>query len=109
MVELALVVGAWQFGDMALAARADPVAARPGLSNTQSLGVLIYTDYVLIFQVAGLILLTAMIGAIVLTHRARGGVRRQSPAEQAARTPEAAVALSRPAVGAGVDTGGGVR
>ena len=109
VVELVLVAGAWQFGDLALVSRADPVAARPGLTNTEALGVLLYTDYVLFFQVAGLILLTAMIGAIVLTHRTRGGVRRQSAAAQARRTPGEAVALERPQVGAGVRTDEGVQ
>ncbi|WP_448585739.1 NADH-quinone oxidoreductase subunit J [Thermaurantiacus sp.] len=106
--ELILVASAWSFGDLALEARAAPAAARAGLSNTQALGTLLYTDYVLVFQAAGLILLTAMIGAIVLTHRSRAGVKRQSVAAQTARTPETAVALERPAVGAGVDTGAGV-
>lgn len=108
-VELILVGAAWTFGDLALEARSAPVAAREGLTNTQSIGVLIYTDYVLIFQVAGLVLLTAMIGAIVLTHRERTGVKRQSAAVQAARDPAATVALVRPEVGAGVDTEAGVQ
>jgi NADH-quinone oxidoreductase subunit J len=108
-VELILVAGAWSFGDLALEARTAPVAAKAGLSNTQALGTLLYTDYVFIFQAAGLILLTAMIGAIVLTHRTREGVKRQSVERQTARTPEAAVALERPTIGQGVDTDAGVR
>ncbi len=108
-VELILVGWAWSFGDLAIDARAAPVAAQSGLTNTQALGVLLYTDYVLIFQAAGLILLTAMIGAIVLTHRERVGVKRQSVAVQAARDPAETVVLARPEVGAGVDTEAGVQ
>jgi NADH-quinone oxidoreductase subunit J len=63
-------------------------AATPAdMGNTKALGMLIYTKYVYFFQGAGLILLTAMIGAIVLTHRTREGVKRQSVAAQVARTP----------------------
>ncbi|WP_448585503.1 NADH-quinone oxidoreductase subunit J [Thermaurantiacus sp.] len=111
IVELALVASAWTFGDLAVAARAAPPAS--GLTNTQALGVLLYTDYVFIFQAAGLILLTAMVGAIVLTHRERTGVRRQDPAAQRARDPSTSIAVTRPAIGAGVetavDTGAGAR
>ncbi|MFN7173567.1 MAG: NADH-quinone oxidoreductase subunit J [Thermaurantiacus tibetensis] len=103
-VELLLVASAWEAG--AIAPSAPP---RSGLSNTQALGTLLYTDYVFVFQAAGLILLTAMVGAIVLTHRERAGVKRQDPFRQASRTPAETIALARPAVGAGVETEGGVR
>jgi NADH-quinone oxidoreductase subunit J len=56
-----------------------------GLSNTEALGRILYTDYIYYFQIAGLVLLVAMIGAIVLTLRHRPGVRRQSIALQNAR------------------------
>jgi NADH-quinone oxidoreductase subunit J len=69
-------------------------AAMPaGVDNTRALGQLLYTKYVYLFQAAGLVLLVAMIGAIVLTHRVRGGVRRQSAAAQTARRPETAMAV----------------
>ena len=55
------------------------------ITNTEALGLVLYTDYVFAFQVAGLILLVAMIGAIVLTHRRRPGVRKQNIADQQAR------------------------
>lgn len=107
MVEMLLLAGAWSSGAIAEGARAAP---RPeGLTNIQAIGTILYTDYVFVFQAAGMILLTAMIGAIVLTHRERAGVKRQDPARQAARTPKEAVALERPLVGAGVETDGGVR
>ncbi len=107
LVEMFLVAGAWTSGAIAKGVRAAP---RPeGLSNTQAIGTILYTDYVFVFQAAGMILLTAMVGAIVLTHRERAGVKRQDPARQAARTPVAAIAVVRPQVGAGVETGAGVQ
>ncbi|MEO1695060.1 MAG: NADH-quinone oxidoreductase subunit J [Pseudomonadota bacterium] len=66
-----------------------------GLSNTEALGQLLYTKYVYFFQAAGLILLVAMVGAIVLTLRQKEGVRRQSIAAQNARSPETAVAMAK--------------
>ena len=62
-----------------------------GLTNTEALGHILYTDYVYYFEIAGLILLVAMIGAIVLTLRRRPGVRRQSISLQNARTPAMAM------------------
>lgn len=106
-IELVLVGGAWAFGDLAVQARAAP-APGPELSNTQAIGTILYTDYVFIFQLAGMILLTAMVGAIVLTLRQRPGVKRQDVAKQNARTPANAVTITRPAVGAGVNTDVGV-
>ena len=106
--ELIFVGAAWAFGDLAVEARAAP-APGAGLSNTQAIGTILYTDYVFIFQMAGMILLTAMVGAIVLTLRQRPGVKRQSIAAQNARTPASAVTMKTPEVGAGVDTGAGVQ
>lgn len=108
-VELVLVGGAWAFGDLSAGARMAPVNATPGLTNTQSLGTILYTDYVFIFQAAGMILLTAMIGAIVLTLRSRPGVRRQDISRQNARTPATSISVERPTVGVGVDTSAGVK
>ena len=63
------------------------------LSNTAAIGRILYTDYIYYFQIAGLVLLVAMIGAIVLTLRHRPGVRRQSILRQNARTPAMAVEM----------------
>jgi NADH-quinone oxidoreductase subunit J len=101
--ELILVAGAWSFGDMAAGAKAAPVAAAEGMSNTEALGSLIYTRYVYVFQAAGMILLTAMIGAIVLTHRQRGGVKRQNIGAQVARQPGDVIKVVKVGVGQGVD------
>ena len=69
------------------AAGAKVVPAPADLSNAEAIGRVLYTDYVYFFQAAGLVLLVAMIGAIVLTLRHRPGVRRQNIADQVARTP----------------------
>src|SRR3546814_9516985 len=71
------------------------------MSNTEALGSVIYTRYAYVFEAAGLVLLVAMIGAIVLTHRQRGGVRRQNIGKQVARRPEDAVRLEKPETGQG--------
>jgi NADH-quinone oxidoreductase subunit J len=63
------------------------------MSNTEAIGRVLYTDYIFYFQTAGLVLLVAMIGAIVLTHRSRTGVRKQSIAQQNARDPAATMAV----------------
>lgn len=72
------------------------------MSNTEAIGNLIYTNYALAFQVAGLILLVAMMGAIVLTHRKREGVKKQSISHQTSRRRKDAVALVKVNPGEGV-------
>ena len=88
LVELVLVVGVWTFAPDH-AGRA--AAATPQISNTAALGRVLYTQYVYFFQAAGMILLTAMIGAITLTLRHKAGVKRQNIAQQVARTRETAI------------------
>jgi NADH-quinone oxidoreductase subunit J len=75
------------------ALKAGAAALPAGVSNTAALGHILYTDYVYYFEVAGLILLVAMIGAIVLTLRKRPGVRRQNTWKQVSRTPADAMTL----------------
>jgi len=79
----------WSIAPHAVAAAAVPA----GVSNTVALGRILYTDYVYYLEVAGLVLLVAMIGAIVLTLRERPGVRRQSTWKQVSRTPAEAMSL----------------
>jgi NADH-quinone oxidoreductase subunit J len=74
-------------------------AAPAGVANTKALGQLIYTKYAYFFQGAGLILLVAMIGAIVLTHRRREGVKRQNISVQNARNPATAMSVEKVASG----------
>jgi NADH-quinone oxidoreductase subunit J len=91
--ELVFVVGGWTIGSTSIANVATP--APPGMSNTLALGRVLYTQYVYLFQAAGLILLTAMIGAIVLTLRHKVGVKRQDVSVQNARTPAEAVEVRK--------------
>ena len=72
------------------------------VSNTQALGEILYTRYVYLFQAAGLILLVAMVGAIVLTHRVREGVRKQRISEQLRRHPDETVELVKVPIRGGV-------
>ncbi len=71
-------------------------------SNTAALGDILYTDFVFYFQIAGLVLLVAMIGAIVLTLRHKPNVKRQSISQQVARTPETAVEIKQVETGKGI-------
>jgi NADH-quinone oxidoreductase subunit J len=92
LIELALVVGAWTFAPQKAAVAAPAIS---GMSNTEALGRILYTDHIYLFQAAGLVLLTAMIGAIVLTLHHRPNVKRQDMAKQAARTPEEAMEIRK--------------
>ncbi len=85
LIELGLVLSGWKFLPEAASIRFAPGVSN--VSNTAQLGRLIYTDYVFLFQSAGLVLLVAMIGAIVLTLRDKGDSRRQVIARQIARDP----------------------
>jgi NADH-quinone oxidoreductase subunit J len=90
-LELILVVGGFAPSPGAIAAPGSPAPA--GVSNTMALGLVLYTKHVYFFQAAGLVLLTAMIGAIVLTLRHRPDIKRQNISEQNARTREEAVEI----------------
>ncbi|GAA0572439.1 NADH-quinone oxidoreductase subunit J [Rhizomicrobium electricum] len=98
--ELVIAVSAhWHFAPHAV-----PAAATPkGLTNTAALGHILYTDYIYYFQAAGLVLLVAMIGAIVLTLRHRDGVRRQKAWTQISREPSDAMAMVDAKPGEGVE------
>lgn len=74
----------------------------PTVSNTEAIGMVLYTDYILAFQVAGLILLVAMMGAIVLTHRTRPGVRRQKVDDQIATKQSDAMKIVQVETGKGI-------
>src|SRR5579875_369561 len=86
LIELGLVLTGWKIAPNAASLRLSPTPAPAQIANTVALGRVLYTDYVFLFQTAGLILLVAMIGAIVLTLRDRHAVRRQNIAAQNART-----------------------
>jgi NADH-quinone oxidoreductase subunit J len=98
--ELVLVFGSW-----VIAPEAPSVAVAPtpeATTNTQALGQIIYTDYVYLFQAAGMVLLVAMIGAIVLTLRQREGVRRQRIADQVSRRRDEVIEVKDVASGSGI-------
>jgi NADH-quinone oxidoreductase subunit J len=92
-IELIFVFGAWEVASNVATAIAAPQPATAQVTNTAALGELLYTRYIYAFQAAGMILLVAMIGAIVLTLRPRQDVRRQKIAEQVARKREATLEL----------------
>ena len=93
LMQLGIAFGVWQTSPIA----EENLMARPedfsNAANTNLLGQLIYDDYLLLFQLAGLILLVAMIGAIVLTLRHRSDVKRQDPVAQMMRDPAKAMEL----------------
>jgi NADH-quinone oxidoreductase subunit J len=100
LVELAMVLGGWRFAPDAASLRFAPRDA--GVFNTAQIGNLLYTHYILLFQVSGLILLVAMIGAIVLTLRDRASSRHQVIARQLARTAADTLELLDVRPGAGI-------
>lgn len=91
LMQLGLIFGTWQTADGVEAARA--AVTDTAVDNTTALGLLIYDDYILLFQLAGLILLVAMIGAIVLTLRHRKNVKRQDVLAQMYRDPAKALEM----------------
>ena len=99
LAEIVIAVSAWRAGP-ALSGAAPPDS---GQSNIVALGEALYSRFLFPFEVAGLILLVAMVGAIVLTHRSRGDSRGQDASKQIARRPEDAVRMTRPGVGEGVE------
>ncbi|MDP2411720.1 MAG: NADH-quinone oxidoreductase subunit J [Pseudolabrys sp.] len=100
LAELLLVVGAWVIGPGVPAAITAPISTT--VTNTEALGLVLYTRYVYFFQVSGLILLVAMIGAIVLTLRHKARVRRQDIATQVARTPATSIEVVKVRTGQGL-------
>ena len=102
LCELVLGVGAYRVGALQLGTPDGTAAAVEGASNIKAIGALLYGRYLFLFEAAGIILLVAMIGAIVLTHRQRGGVRGQNVSRQVARRPDEATVNVRPEVGRGV-------
>src|SRR5438094_7650923 len=103
LAELLLLFGTWVIAPGVAGLKAAPLPANAAaLTNTRALGDLLYTRYIFAFQAAGVILLVAMIGAIVLTLRSRVGVRHQSISAQLARTRAEAVEVVKVPIGGGV-------
>jgi NADH-quinone oxidoreductase subunit J len=101
LAELSLVLGGAAFGDAKVMGGALPTPPVDQVENVRALGQILYTDLFVLFQISGLILLVAMIGAIVLTLRSRPGVRRQRISDQLERTPEKAIEVVKVPIGGG--------
>jgi NADH-quinone oxidoreductase subunit J len=104
-LELAAVLGGWKLAPDAVQLRMSP--APSAISNTEALGRILYTDYVFLFQTAGVILLVAMIGAIVLTLRDRKTSRHQNIQRQTERTVAETLQMMSVSLGAGTTASGG--
>lgn len=102
LMELVLGVGAYRAGALKLGTPDGTAAAAAQASNIEAIGALLYSRYLFLFEAAGLVLLVAMIGAIVLTHRQRSDVRGQNISKQVARRPDEATHNVKPEVGKGV-------
>ena len=102
LAELVLVFGAWTLSPDIGHAFAAPTPPVEQATNTAALGAILYTKYIYAFQAAGLVLLVAMIGAIVLTLRSRGGVRRQKIARQVGRRRSETIEIVKVRPGQGV-------
>ena len=101
LAELLLVVGSWVIGPGIPQAITAPIPAT--MSNTEAIGIVLYTRYVYFFEVAGLILLVAMVGAIVLTLHHKERVRRQNILAQVARTPAMSIEIRQMRPGHGLE------
>jgi NADH-quinone oxidoreductase subunit J len=102
LIELVLVLGGWAIGPNVQEAIAAPTPSVVSTFNTEALGGVLYTRYIYFFQAAGLVLLVAMIGAIVLTLRHRTSVKRQDIARQVARSKATAIDIVKVRPGQGL-------
>ena len=98
--ELVIIVGGWKYKPNLLSASS--INLDSNISNTHSIGNILYTEYIHLFQLSGMILLVAMIGAIVLTFKKRTGIKRQSYIEQISREKNTGVSLVDVKINTGV-------
>jgi NADH-quinone oxidoreductase subunit J len=104
LAELTLGIGAWTVGGIDLGTANGHAAATLGTTNIASIGAVLYRDYLFLFEAAGVILLVAMVGAIVLTHRDRRAPRgQQNIPKQNARRPDEATVMRQPTIGEGIE------
>ena len=102
LAELLVIVGGWVVAPVTEGLRTFPVPPIDQVTNTHAIGMVLYTDYIYLFQGAGMVLLVAMIGAIVLTLRARPGVQKQNISDQINRHPEDAIEIKKIQPGSGI-------
>jgi len=102
LAELLLVASAWTIAPEGALRIAERIPPADSITNAEAIGRVLYTRYVYFFQLSGLVLLVAMIGAIVLTLRHREGVKRQNVADQVARDPATAIEIKKVETGRGI-------
>ena len=90
-LELLVVIGGWKYKENIVSS--SDIIINENISNTHEIGFVLYTDYILYFQVSGIILLLSMIGAIILTYRKREGVKKQSYINQISREPSTSIEI----------------
>ena len=102
LVELVLVLGTWAVAPEATKAIQAPIPPLDQVTNTEAIGRVLYTTYVHFFELAGIVLLVAMVGAIVLTLRHKEGVKRQDVGRQIARTRATSIEIRKVRPGQGI-------
>ena len=102
LAELLMITGGWLFAPEVGGMRAFPTPSPDQVTNTHAIGRILYTDYIYLFQGAGMVLLVAMVGAIVLTLRSREGVRKQRISDQINRRREDTIEIKTIQPGSGV-------
>ena len=102
LIELVMALTAYVISPEIAASASVPIPDAATMSNTEAIGRLLYTKYIYFFQAAGMVLLVAMIGAIVLTLRHKEGVKRQNIATQVARNPATAIEVRKVESGKGI-------
>ena len=100
LLEILVVIGGWKYKANFIST--DSIVIDSNFSNTHQLGSVLYTDYIYLFQIAGIILLLSMVGAIVLTYRKREGVKRQSYINQISRERKTSIDIVEADFNAGV-------
>jgi len=100
LLEVLVVIGGWKYKANFISTNS--IIVDSNFSNTHQLGSVLYTDYIYLFQIAGIILLLSMIGAIVLTYRKREGVKKQSYINQISREKKTSVDIVEAAFNTGV-------
>ncbi len=100
--ELMALFGAWKTDGGISVTPKTPIPDAAIITNTEAIGLVLYTEYIFYFEVVGIILLTAMVGAIVLTFRQNENAKRQNIGDQVARTPETSIEIKKVETGKGI-------